>query len=159
MPILWKWIYLHNAFKMQIRRVSAIKISQIVCMFMKQEIFYAGVNQMKDKTRIALMVGASDSGGGCHFLWLGNRKIHNASNWWTAKGLPFHLKKQANAWFDQKITLWWIINVFRPYQLCTEGNMNAMPLLDNYSSHTMSDEEKPKLPKRLFHFISATLCD
>ena len=49
---------------MQIRRVSAIKISQIVCMFMKQEIFYAGVNQMKDKTRIALMVGASDSGGG-----------------------------------------------------------------------------------------------
>ena len=41
---------------------------------------YAGVKQMKDKTRITLMVGTSAGGKKNHLLQLGNQKIQNASN-------------------------------------------------------------------------------
>ena len=63
---------------------------------------------------------------------------------------PLQYKNQTNAWFEQKITLWWILNVFWPYHLHTEGYVNAMILLDNYSAYTLSDEEKSRLPKSIF---------
>ena len=66
-----------------------------------------------------------------------------------AQGHPLLYKNQANAWFDQKITFWWILNVLWPYHLRIDGDVNAMLLIENCSAHTLSDEEKSKLPKWL----------
>ena len=41
---------------------------------------YDCVNQMRDKTRITLMVGTSVSGGELPLAVVGNQKIHNFSN-------------------------------------------------------------------------------
>ena len=66
---------------------------------------------------------------------------------------PLSNKNQANDWSDQKITLWWILNVFWPYHLHSEGYVNAMHVMVNCSAHNISDEEKPKLSKQILIFF------
>ena len=66
------------------------------------------------------------------------------------QGHPFHLKNHVNDWFDQKTILRWILNLFWPDHLRTEGSVNEMIFLEKCSAHTFSDKEKPKLPKQLF---------
>ena len=107
---------------------------------------------MKDKTRITLMMGTSASGESvtCCSWETKKSRILQTDGW--RKATP-SLKKQANAWFDQKIIPWWIINVIWPYQLHTEVDVNAMIFLDNCSAHTLYYEEKAKLPNRIFIFF------
>ena len=82
-------------------------------MFMKQtKKDYAGVKKMKYKTRIALMVGTSSSGGEVPLAVVGKPKNSECFKLMDSARPPLPYKNKANAWFDRKITLCWILNVF-----------------------------------------------
>ena len=63
---------------------------------------------------------------------------------------PLPYKNQENSWFDPKTILWWVLNVFCTHHLRIEGDVDAIIFLGKCSAHDISDEEKSKLPKRLF---------
>ena len=52
---------------------------------------------------------------------------------------PLPYKNQANHLFDQK-SLYGGFTIFWPYHLHTEGDANAILILDTFSAHTLSDE-------------------
>ena len=74
----------------------------------------------------------------------------------ASPSLPY--KNQANAWFDQKITLWWILNIFLPYHLLAEGGVNAMLFMEK-NHPTLFLVKNNQSTKVVFHFISATQCE
>jgi hypothetical protein len=69
-------------------------------------------------------------------------------HWWQGKAAgcfqvrtayrtrpPIPYTSQSKAWFDRKVTVWWINNVFWPHHLREHGDVWAILLLDNCSSH------------------------
>ena len=67
---------------------------------------------------------------------------------WSKATLSIQKPIKCLVW--SKITLFWILNVFWKYHICTEGNVNTMLFLDNCYAHTLSDKETSKLPKQVF---------
>ena len=51
--------------------------------------------------------------------------------------LPIAYMHQRNSWFDQKITKWWVKNVFWPAHVHRNGEVNAILILDNCSAHNI----------------------
>ena len=52
---------------------------------------------------------------------------------------PIAYKNQNKAYFTLKVTVWWIKTVFWTHHLNIQGYMNAILILDNYSSHKELD--------------------
>jgi hypothetical protein len=95
-----------------------------------------GVKQMKDKTRITLMVTTSASGARGPLCLVGTSKNPECFRELEVGSLPpIAYTNQANAWFTQKITAWWINNVFWPWHVRRRGDVKCILLLDNCSAH------------------------
>ena len=77
-----------------------------------QKSSYAGVKQMKDKTRVTLMVCTSAAADKCPLAIVGKPKQPRCFNLCINKKPPLPYINQSNAWFNQSITLWWIHNVY-----------------------------------------------
>ncbi len=95
-----------------------------------------GVQQMKDKTSITLMVVTSASGARGPLCLIGKAKVPEC--FWELKigvAPPIAYNNQANAWFRQKRTAWWILNVFWPWHVRRRGDVKCLLLLDNCSAH------------------------
>lgn len=52
-----------------------------------------------------------------------------------ARKPPIAYASQPNAWFDQKMTLWWIHEVFWPFHTAQHGNRACVLLLDHCPAH------------------------
>ena len=65
--------------------------------------------------------------------------------WGEPTTLPY--KDQSNAWLWKAITFWWVKNLFCPHHMTRNGEVNAILILENWSSHHV---DKSKLPQKLF---------
>ena len=108
------------------------------------------MKQIKDDTRITFMVVTLASEKKVPLSVVGKPKNPERFKLMNNTSPPLPYKNQANAWLDRKITLLWILNIFWSYHLRTEGDVNATFFLENCLDHTLSDEEKSNLPKRIF---------
>ena len=97
---------------------------------------HAGVKQMKDKTRVTLMVCTAVDGSKVLLAVVGKPKKPMCFRVQTRNGHPpIPYTNQSNAWFDQEITIWWIRVVLWPYHLKTHGDRACVLLLDNCCAH------------------------
>ena len=95
-----------------------------------------GVKQMKDKTRITLMVVTAASGARGPLCLVGVSKNPECfRELEVGKQTLVAYTNQSNAWFTQKITAWWILNFFWPWHLRRRGDVRCILLLDNCSAH------------------------
>ena len=101
---------------------------------------YAGAKQMKDKTRITLMVATSASGTKVPMAMIGKPKSPICFTLCDNKRPPMAYMDQKNAWFDREITRWWINKVFWPHYQNKFGNSDCILLLDNCSAHHGLDD-------------------
>lgn len=108
----------------------------------------AGAKQMKDKTRITLMVCTSAHGEKVPLSLVGKAK--NPRCFDHLDNPPMAYKDQKNAWFDQKITIWWIFQVFILHHTHHHGRSKAILLLDNCTAHKINMEFLPDWLKIVF---------
>jgi hypothetical protein len=80
----------------------------------------AGCKQMKDKTRITVMLCTAADGSNVPLAVVGKAKKPACFSLGDPP-LPYH--HQANAWFDRDVTLWWILTVFWPHHMRTNGDV------------------------------------
>ena len=107
-----------------------------------------GAKQMKSKTRVTVMVCTAADGTKVPLSLVGYSKTPVC---FKLTQPPLAYTHQANAWFDQRVTLWWINFVFWPFHLEKNGNVNAILLLDNCSAHKINMKS---IPERLtIHFF------
>jgi hypothetical protein len=100
-----------------------------------------GVKQMKDKTRITLMVVTSASGARGPLCLIGKAKAPECfRELEIGEAPPIAYNNQSNAWFTQKITAWWILNVFWPWHVRRHGDVKCLLLLDNCTAHKDMDQ-------------------
>jgi hypothetical protein len=107
---------------------------------------YSGVKQMKDKTRITIMVCTASDGTKVPLSVVGKPKKPVCFRLSDDGKPPLTYTNQRNAWFDRNITMWWIKTVLWPFHLRTQGDVNALLLLDNCTAH---DVDMSKLPRKL----------
>ena len=94
-----------------------------------------GVKQMKDKTRITLMICTSASGDKIPLAVVG--KSARPQCWDLCHDKPpLPYKHQANAWFDKSIMAWWLKEVFGLEMRKRYGENKVILLLDNCAAHT-----------------------
>ena len=105
------------------------KLPNRMCVDESNQKDYAGVKQMKYKTCTTLMVGTSSSGN-VPLTIVGKPKHLEIFKLMDGARPPIPYKNQENDGFDQKITLWQMINAFWPYHLQTEGDVNAILFMD-----------------------------
>ena len=99
---------------------------------------YAGVKQMKDKTRITMMVCTAADGTRQPVAVVGKAKKPRCFDLLPpGSKLPLPYKSQRNAWFDKEVTTWWINNVFWPEHVRIHGYVNCILILDNCSAHNL----------------------
>jgi hypothetical protein len=99
------------------------------------------VKQMKSKDRIALMICTSASGEKVPLAIVGKAKKPECFRLCENGIPPIAHVDQSNAWFDRKITVWWINHVFWPHHCSTRGAVVCLLLLDNCSAHTMDRKD------------------
>jgi DDE superfamily endonuclease/Tc5 transposase DNA-binding domain len=105
---------------------------------------YAGAKQMKDKTRVTLMVCTAANGSKVPLAVVGAAKKPLCFNLLENGKPPLAYTSQEKAWFNKRVTLWWVNDVFIPYHAYKFGNAHAILLLDNCSAH--SDIANGSLP-------------
>ena len=96
---------------------------------------YAGVKQMKDKSRVTLMVFTAADGTKGPLAMVGKPKSPHCFRTEEGRKPPMYYIHQSNAWFDKVITEWWIANVFWPYHKRKHGNLYCILILDNCTAH------------------------
>ena len=106
---------------------------------------YAGVKQMKDKTRLTLMVCTSAAGEKCPLAVVGKSKNPLCFKQCRNKQPPMAYTNQKNAWFSREVTIWWINTVFWPWHVEHRGYVLCILLLDNCSAHMISKTSYPDL--------------
>jgi len=97
-----------------------------------------GVKQMKDKTRITLMICTSAGGGKIPLAVIGKSARPQCWDLCNDKP-PLPYKHQTNAWFDKNIMIWWLNEVFGCEMKKRYGNNKVILLLDNCSAHVGID--------------------
>jgi DDE superfamily endonuclease len=107
----------------------------------------AGCKQMKDKSRITVMLCTAADESKVPLAVVGKAKKPSCFSLGDPP-LPYH--HQANAWFDRDVKLWWILTVFWPHHVRTQGDVPALLLLDNCTAH---DVDRSKLPAKLIIFF------
>jgi hypothetical protein len=127
------------------------KLPNRICVDAVKKNDYSGVKQMKDKTRITIMVCAASDGTKVPLSVIGKPKKPVCFSLMDNGTPPLAYNNQPNAWFDRNITMWWIKTVFWPFHLRTQGDVNALLLLDNCTAH---DIDMSRLPRKLaIHFL------
>ena len=97
---------------------------------------YTGTKKMKDKARITLMVCTAADGSKLPLALVGKPKKPRCFNLLSnPSSPPIAYTSQRNAWFDRKVTTWWIRNVFWKQHKLKHGDVNCILLLDNCSGH------------------------
>jgi hypothetical protein len=104
---------------------------------------YSGVKQMKDKTRITIMVCTASDGTKVPLSVIGKPKKPVCFHLADGGKPPLSYNNQPNAWFDRNITVWWINSVFWPFHLRTQGDVKALLLLDNCTAHDINTSDIP----------------
>jgi len=98
-----------------------------------------GCKQMKDKTRITLMICTAANGDKLPIAVVGKSACPKC---FKNKDVPLPYTNQKNSWFDKNITKWWLNNCLIPYHYKTHGKgVPCCVLLDNCSAHKLSDAE------------------
>jgi DDE superfamily endonuclease len=96
---------------------------------------YAGAKQMKDKNRITLMVCTAADGTKVPLSIIGKAKKPVCFRLCENQQPPMAYRNQVKAWFDKRVTLWWIESVFIPYHKHKYGVSHCILLLDNCPGH------------------------
>lgn len=104
---------------------------------------YAGTKQMKDKTRVTLMVCTAADGTKVPLAMIGKSKTPVCFTLCENGKPPMAYMNQQNAWFDQNITLWWINKVFCKHHEQKHGSEPCILLLDNCSAHKIDFSTLP----------------
>ena len=117
--------------------------------------FVRGARQMAAKERVTLMVCTSATGSKhIPLMMVGKSETPRCFCQCVNRKPPMPYTNQSIAWFDKKITMWWIKNVFWPYH-CDHFRGRETPkallILDNCSAQTNLDETE--LPDKL-HIIN-----
>ena len=96
---------------------------------------YGGVKQMKDTTRVTLMVCTTEDGNKVPLAVVGKPKKLMCFRVQTRNGLsPVPCIYQRNDWLDQTIIIWWIGVVLWLYHLNHYGDQYYILLLNNFSA-------------------------
>ena len=111
---------------------------------------YAGVKQMKDKTRITLMVCTAADGSKVPLSVVGKPKKPECFRLLRGGKTPVPYTNQSNAWFNQEVTIWWIRRVLWPYHLKTHGDKHCVLLLNNCSENKVDEVHIPPLLHLVF---------
>ena len=111
---------------------------------------YAGAKQMKDETRITLMVRTAANGIKVLLAMVGKPKQPKCFTLYENNTPPMAYCNQKNAWFDQAVTWWWINNVFLPPLNKMFGHARALLILDNCSAHNIDLGKLPPHVKIMF---------
>ena len=93
-----------------------------------------GKKQMKDKTCLTVMFKTAADGWRVPLAVIGKSKQPRCFN---LRKPPIAYMHQRNSWFDQKITKWWVKNVFWPAHVHRNGEVNAILILDNCSANNI----------------------
>ena len=100
---------------------------------------FRGCKQMKDKTRVTLMICTAANGDKIPIAFVG---ISENPHCFREGTPPLPYIHQKNAWFDKSITRWWLNSVLLPYHFLKHGrNVPCVVLLDNCSAHKLDDAE------------------
>ena len=98
----------------------------------------AGAKQMKDKTRVTLMVATAASGDKIPMAMIGVAKEPVCFQLCVGRKPPMPYNYQRKAWFTKEITKWWIWNVLKPWHEHKHGSATkALLLLDNCGAHKL----------------------
>ena len=111
---------------------------------------FAGVTQIKDKTRITVMVCTATNGKKVPLAVIGKPENPVCFSLAPNRKPPLPYRNQKAAWFDRHITVWWINHVFWPHHRKMHGDVDCILLLDNCSAHKIDDETIPKRCHILF---------
>ena len=122
------------------------KLPNVLYVDKSKEKEFKGTKQMKDKTRVTIMVCTSASGSRLPLAVIGKYKKPTCFKLLNGNDTPLPYYSQNNAWFDKEVTWWWIKNVFWPWHLEMHGDVTCILLLDNCSAH---DIDMTQLPKKL----------
>jgi DDE superfamily endonuclease/Tc5 transposase DNA-binding domain len=99
---------------------------------------YAGAKQMKDKTRITLMVCTAADGSKVPLSIVGKPKKPQCFRLCENETPPMAYMNQISAWFDKHVTLWWIETVFIPHHRLKFGNSDCILILDSCPAHKIN---------------------
>jgi DDE superfamily endonuclease/Tc5 transposase DNA-binding domain len=98
---------------------------------------YAGAKQMKDKNRITVMICTAADGSKVPLSIVGKSKNPVCFRICESSNPPLPYVDQANAWFDQRVTIWWLTNVFIPFHRRKFGDSACILILDNCPAHSI----------------------
>lgn len=102
-----------------------------------------GVKLMKDKERITLMVCTSATGQKLPLAVIGKSASPTCFRQCGNKP-PLPYFQQENAWFDKRVFLWWLKEVFSKAVRQTHGDQKVVLLLDNFSGHQLEASLIPR---------------
>ena len=88
------------------------KLPNVLYVDKSKEKEFKGTKQMKDKTRVTMMVCTSASGSRLPLALFGKFKHPQCFNLLNGCDTPLPYYFQKNAWFDNYVTWWWLRNVF-----------------------------------------------
>ena len=100
----------------------------------EERVTLRGVKLMKDKSRITLMFCSSPTGDKIPIAVVGTSKRPQC---WDQcdNNPPCPYTHQRNAWFDQKVFIWWLTTVYAVEMRKRFGNNKVVLLLDNCPAH------------------------
>ena len=111
-----------------------------------------GCKSMRSKDRVTVMVCTAADGSKVPLCLVGKSQNPHCFRL-RPGGCPIPYTHQKKAWFTIKVTVWWINHVFWPYHLKKHGNVHAILILDNCTSHQGIDQKefqkKHNLPEKL----------
>ena len=111
-----------------------------------------GCKLMRSKDRVTIMVCTAADGSKVPLCLVGKSQ-HPHCFRLRPGGCPIPYTHQKKAWFTINVTVWWIKHVFWPHHLQKHGNVYAILILDNCSSHQGIDQsdfqKQHNLPEKL----------
>ena len=111
---------------------------------------FSGAKQMKDKTRITIMLCTAASGRKQPLAVIGKSKNPRCFKHLPDKKPPMAYRNQWRAWFDKDVTLWWLVDVFIRDHKEKHGTRRAILLLDNCPAHKIDMSILPYWLKIVF---------
>jgi hypothetical protein len=103
-----------------------------------------GQKQMKDKTRITLMVCTTADGNKVPLSVVGKPKNTVCFRLWENGTPPLAYTNQKNSWYDKGVTLWWLKTVFIPHHMKKCGIDPCILILDNCPAHKVNKSLLPR---------------
>lgn len=100
-----------------------------------------GCKAMRDKNRLTLMVCTGVQGDKVPLAVVGTAVRPQCWDLcYNTPPLPY--TNQENAWFDRKVTIWWINHIFKDWYKRKNGERKCILILDNCPAHHGIDEKQ-----------------